>query len=214
MKKTLSLILVIMLLSAFLFGCGQGGSDPQAEELCYPGLHWNMTPKQAIRALKLSKGDYIEQETKATSEKGGTYAFGVEHYDFFGVDARIVAEFKDFNADGTYHLKEVTVSFSPGEDMEAIEASLTKHYGEPRPYYETGADWNSEALCKDFLTEAQVKYFSGFTTTADMPDTPITQIYLRTDASYVFYGGQKTNNAVFFASDYSFITLEKGYPVP
>ena len=124
MKKIASILCILLLLSAILFGCGQGGSDPQAEELCFPGLHWNMTPKQAIKALRLSKNDYIDHETKATSEKGGTYAFGVEHYDFFGVDARIVAEFKDFNADGTYHLQKVTVGFSPEEDMEAIEAAL------------------------------------------------------------------------------------------
>ena len=105
-------------------------------------------------------------------------------------------------ADGFYYDFDAPFAFT-NEHMEAIEAALAKQYGEPRPYYQTGADWNSEALCKDFLTEAQVKYFSGFTTTADMPDTPITQINLRTDAYFVLYGGEKTNNAVFFASDYS-----------
>ena len=174
-----------------------------------------MTPEQAIKALKLADGDYTEHETKADGENYGIYAFGVEHYGIFGTDARLVAEFHDWDGNGTYHLTQVTLSFSPEENMEALEAEMAKIYGESRPVYQEGWDWNSQTLCKEFLTDAQVEYLSGNILSDDIPNDPVTQILLRTNAAYnAFYDGQKTTNAVFFGSEYSHITLENGYAVP
>lgn len=208
MKKLTSILCLLLLLAVVLSGCGQASSDTQAEELCFPGLNWNMTPDQVRTALKLSDGDYAEASDEYT------YAMGVEHYEIFGTDARLVIEFSDFNQDGTHHLKKVTLGFSTDADMEAIEAELTTLYGESRPIYETGSDWYGETLCRDLMTESQVSYLSGITTLDDVPDSPASEILLRTNSTYAYYNGETTNNAVFFASNYSYITLEGGYAAP
>ena len=216
MKKATSILCLLLLLSTLLFGCGQEKADPQAQELCFPGLSWNMTPEQAIKALKLSKGDYTESETKADGENYGIYAFGVEHYGIFGTDARLVAEFHDYDGNGTYHLTQVTLSFSPEEDMEAVEGELIKIFGEGQPVYQRGRDWKSQTPCKEFLTDAQVEYLSGNIMLDDIPNDPVSQINLHMDSivNYAYYEGERTNNAVYFYSEYSHITLENGYPVP
>ena len=216
MKKVTSVLCLLLLLSALLFGCGQEKADPQAQELCFPGLSWNMTPNQAIKALKLADGDYTESETKADGENYGIYAFGVEHYGIFGTDARLVAEFHDYDGNGTYHLTQVALSFSPQENMEAVEGEMIKIFGEGQPVYQRGRDWKSQTPCKEFLTDAQVEYLSGNIMLDDIPNDPLSQINLHMDSivHYAYYEGERTNNAVYFYSEYSHITLENGYPVP
>lgn len=215
MKKVTSILCVLLLLSAFLFGCGQSKGDPQAEELCFPGLNWNMTPEQAIKALKLSKGDYTETIIKNNGDLD-SYTISVEHYEIFGTDAAIGFQFHDYDGNGIYHLQRINMGFSANENMEAVEAEIMKVYGEGQPVYETGRDWESGTPCRQFLTEEQVEYLSCIFRLKNIPDDPVTQIQLRKNAivDYSYYEGEKTNNCIYFVSEYSHITQEGGYPVP
>lgn len=137
MKK---LIVCILILSLLLCGCTEQQSyDPAKLE--YPGLHWGVSPEEALDVLGKTRADIIEESVDKNEDVGNAnywdYGIAVHGVEAFGQETTLMLlNFRDYTKTGeSYGLTELRFCYPDGydgtqmADMAALAAELDRLYG-------------------------------------------------------------------------------------
>ena len=79
------LLAILLLGMVFLCACTKTEKKAQAENLEFPGLTWDMTPEDVLKAFQTAKED-----TEFYEENDLTTSFGITDIDVFGQQAERV----------------------------------------------------------------------------------------------------------------------------
>lgn len=210
MKKLTLFLCSMAALSALLFGCGKSTVEAEPDTLPFPGTQWGMTPEDVWEALKLTEGSYTEE----VPEENGYLTYREAYLEVFGANACVGFQFSDDNADGTYSLCRVVVTYPRDADMQAVQKAMEAVYGRPTDAMEgKSAEWSSAALCWDYMTEQDREYLKGKGSAGEEPmQAPLTTIQLMTYYPFAAaYREEPSTNVVTLQSSYAFYVSEGGY---
>lgn len=212
MKRLCSAVSVILMISAFLFGCGRQTAEADPQTLPFPGTAWGTTPEEVCAALGLEEGSYERQSATDPDVTPSLFLTDV-YMDVFGTNACVGFTFRDYNGDGRFSLAEVYVVYPQEADMQAVLSEMEQVYGAPT--YRIGntrAEWSSATLCRDYMSDQDREFLSGQASGEEAMEMPLTTIQLMT--YFPFQANYKTDrsaNVVVFRSRCAYYGTEGGY---
>lgn len=174
MKKATSVLCLLLLLSAFLFGCNADTPESTApvttDIITFQGIPWNITPEE-LESNYLN-GKKLTEETP-DRKHWDRQLYSAKNIRVYGEKATVIFEFQSYT-EGANGLYIIYVLFPEGTDAQAIREKLTADYGEPLLYekgYEPIPDINDHAVWWEGTTPVDEFALRAFPTMTEVPAT-------------------------------------------
>ena len=129
--KRCGILSLMVLLALGAASCGQETAS-RPELLEPPGLHWNASVDETLDALSIDDANIILDEETAAAGGGPSRTIIASGVSFWGEETEVRLLFTQNNPDTNSPpgLGRVSVTFPADADMQAIQAQMTKTYGE------------------------------------------------------------------------------------
>ena len=174
MKKFVSILCLLLLLSAFLFGCG--GDTPEStapittDIITFQGIPWNITPEE-LESTYLNGKKLTEEEPYM--QHWARQLYSAKNIRVYGEKTTVIFEFLSYE-EGANGLNNIYVLFPEGTDAQAIREKLTADYGEPLLYekdYGPIPDINDHAVWWEGTTPVDEFALRAYPTMKEVPET-------------------------------------------
>lgn len=152
LRKRIALAMISLLLVLLLVSCGEKEVPADPGVISYPGLAWNMTREEVIRALDIDEKDILPNGKQNNSFQ---QAFCVDNWEFMGETGTILFEFCNFTTDRAedyFGLRRVVVFYPESADASKLEKKMTSMLGEGEPIRDgKWIFWSGEKKYTDYM---------------------------------------------------------------
>lgn len=150
MRKMIGLMLSAVMVGLLLASCGKQEVSVDPELICYPGLAWNMTQEEVIKALDIDEKDILPNGTESSPQQ---QVFCVEDWKYLGQKGTILFEFWN-ECEDYFGLRRVVVFYPESANADSLTKELTAMLGAGTPVSD-GAwlRWDSEKMYSDYMEE-------------------------------------------------------------
>ena len=153
--KKITSVLIAAILTLLLAACGEKEVPVDPGVITYPGLTWNMTQEDVVKALDIDEKGILPNGKKSSPQQ---QVFCVENWEFLGEKGTALFEFYNFGTDRAedyFGLRRVVVFYPESADIDSLEKELNAMLGEGKPVRDgKWLIWESEKMCAEYMEEA------------------------------------------------------------
>ena len=151
-------VIMIVVTVMLLASCGKKEVKLDEGVIHYPGLAWNMTQEEVMKALDINARDIMPNGNTPGPMR---QVFCVENWKFLGQKGTILFEFLNSDVDCSeehFGLRRVVIFYPEHTDVAALEKEMAAMLGEGRPVSDgKWLRWDSEKMYADYMEKGMAE---------------------------------------------------------